>query len=56
MIEEVFLKEGKEKIYLSGKITGIEEKSFDIFQRAEEFYVSKGFNVVNPHKIEGKRS
>ena len=40
------------KIYLSGKITGREKDDYTRqFARAEQFYKSGGFDVVNPVKI-----
>lgn len=39
------------KIYISGKISGIENKAFEIFERAEEKLKLEGFDVVNPMKI-----
>ena len=40
------------RIYLSGKITGLEEKIYkSVFQKAEDFYKACGFEVVNPVTI-----
>lgn len=40
------------RIYLSGKITGREKDDYTRqFARAEQFYKSGGFDVVNPVKI-----
>lgn len=40
------------RIYLSGKITGREKEDYTRqFARAESFYKSGGFDVVNPVKI-----
>jgi len=39
------------KIYLSGKITGIENKAYNLFHKAEEELSSKGYTVVNPMRI-----
>ena len=40
------------KIYLSGKITGRDKADYTRqFARAEQFYKSDGFDVVNPVKI-----
>jgi hypothetical protein len=36
------------KIYISGKITGIEKEAQDIFSKAEKALKEKGFDVVNP--------
>lgn len=42
-----------EKIYISGKITGLEEKeALRIFCEAETELVNKGFIVFNPMTIE----
>lgn len=50
---------GKEKgiemsirVYLSGKITGLEKEVYTkTFARAEQHYLSAGYEVVNPVKI-----
>ncbi len=39
------------KIYLSGKITGIEEEAFAQFEAEELDLISKGMEVVNPFKL-----
>ena len=40
------------RIYLSGKITGREKADYTIqFARAENFFKTSGFDVVNPVKI-----
>ena len=40
------------RIYLSGKITGLEKEVYSRqFARAETFYKTSGFDVVNPVKI-----
>ena len=40
------------RIYLSGKITGRDKADYTSqFARAEQFYKSGGFDVVNPVKI-----
>ena len=40
------------RIYLSGKITGLEKEDYTRqFARAESFYKTGGFDVVNPVKI-----
>lgn len=42
-----------EKIYISGKITGLEEnEAYELFAKAEKELQSKGFEVVNPMTIE----
>lgn len=37
-----------EKIYISGKITGIENEAAELFAKAEKELQEKGFEVVNP--------
>ena len=40
------------RIYLSGKITGLDKEVYSRqFERAETFYKTGGFDVVNPVKI-----
>jgi hypothetical protein len=40
------------KIYISGKITGLEfEKAFYLFYKAEKLLQSQGYSVVNPMKL-----
>ena len=40
------------RIYLSGKITGREKADYTMqFARAEQFYKTSGFEVINPVKI-----
>lgn len=39
------------KIYISGKITGIENEARDRFARAERMLSEMGFDVVNPMTI-----
>ena len=40
------------KIYLSGKITGLDKEVYSRqFERAESFYKTGGFDVINPVKI-----
>lgn len=39
-------------VYLSGKMTGLEKDEYKKkFNRAEEFYISCGFSVINPCRI-----
>lgn len=43
----------KKKVYLSGRMSGLEEEEFKaIFKRAEEELVEKGYDVVNPCEID----
>lgn len=37
-----------EKIYISGKITGIENEAPKLFARAEYLFLSQGYDVINP--------
>lgn len=40
------------RIYLSGKITGLDKEVYSRqFERAENFYKTGGFDVINPVKI-----
>jgi len=40
------------RIYLSGKITGLDKEVYTRqFERAEAFYRTSGFDVINPVKI-----
>ena len=40
------------RIYLSGKITGLDKEVYSRqFARAESFYKTSGFEVINPVKI-----
>jgi nucleoside 2-deoxyribosyltransferase len=41
----------KQKIYISGKISGIEEEAYKLFSKAEELLISQGYEVVNPFKL-----
>jgi hypothetical protein len=38
------------KIYISGKITGIEDEAKVLFENAEIYLKSKGYKVINPIK------
>jgi hypothetical protein len=42
----------KQKIYISGKISGIEAEAEKLFAQAEELLISQGYEVVNPFKLE----
>ena len=42
----------KNRYYISGKISGIEEEAPKHFERAEKFLVARGLFPVNPMKIE----
>lgn len=39
------------KIYISGKITGIEKEAPAIFEKAEKELQAQGFETVNPMKL-----
>lgn len=39
------------KVFISGKITGIEADAEDIFLEVEEYLKNKGCSVVNPMKL-----
>lgn len=39
------------KIYISGKITGIEQEAFEIFEKVELDLFSQGHEVINPMKL-----
>jgi hypothetical protein len=41
----------KRKIYISGKITGIEKYAFEIFESVEKELIKKGYEVTNPMKL-----
>lgn len=41
----------KPKIYISGKITGMEDEAKILFEKAEAELIEKGFEVVNPMKL-----
>lgn len=41
----------KKKIYISGQITGIESSAGAIFESAESFLRAKGYNPINPMKL-----
>ena len=36
------------KIYISGRITGIEEEALELFAKAEKELQAQGFDTVNP--------
>jgi hypothetical protein len=39
------------KVYIAGKVSGIEEKAVELFENAEQLLIKKGFEVVNPMKL-----
>ena len=41
----------KQKVYISGKITGIEKEAPAIFEAAEKILTERGYDVVNPMKL-----
>jgi nucleoside 2-deoxyribosyltransferase len=40
------------KVYISGKITGIETEAIELFSNAEKILENAGFDSVNPMKLE----
>lgn len=46
--EKAVLFENKEKIYISGKISGIENEAPALFEQAENSLKEKGYDTVNP--------
>ncbi|WP_107039941.1 DUF4406 domain-containing protein [Brumimicrobium mesophilum] len=51
-IKELFSQVDKRKsIYIAGKITGMEEKAFELFGMAEKALVEFGHRVINPMKL-----
>lgn len=47
----------KQKIYISGKITGLKESdALELFNKAEEHLKELGYDVVNPMTIEHNHS
>ena len=41
----------KEKVYISGKISGIEKEAFLLFENAENELIKSGFEPINPMKL-----
>ena len=45
--------ESKKKVYISGKMSGLEEEEFKaIFKEAENELIEKGYEVINPCEID----
>ena len=42
----------KPKIYISGKVSGMENEAAELFSKAESDLQAKGFVTVNPMKLE----
>lgn len=42
----------KNKIYISGKITGMETEAFKLFKEAETMLRGAGYNAINPMELE----
>jgi hypothetical protein len=42
------MKKITQRIYISGKISGIEEQAVEIFANAESALINMGYEVVNP--------
>lgn len=40
------------KIYISGRITSIEEQAAVLFQEAKKFLIDQGFEVINPMELD----
>ena len=40
------------KVYISGQITGIENEAPGLFEAGEKEMIERGFEVINPMKIE----
>lgn len=41
----------KKKAYISGKISGIEDRAIELFEQAEKELIDLGFEPVNPMKL-----
>lgn len=41
----------RKKIYISGRISGIEEQAPQLFEEAESYLNNRGYEVVNPMKL-----
>lgn len=41
----------KKKIYVSGKISGIENEAIALFENAEKQLIKQGYKVINPMKL-----
>lgn len=39
------------KVYIIGKITGVEKEAYNLFDEAENKLVQNGFEAVNPMKL-----
>lgn len=51
-VSEHHRKKQKRRIYISGRITGIDYKeAFALFEAAENELIAKGYDVVNPMKV-----
>jgi hypothetical protein len=42
------------KVYIAGKISGMEEQAFELFVEAEVRLIKKGYEVINPMKLPHK--
>jgi hypothetical protein len=40
------------KVYISGPMTGIPEYNYPAFEKAYQYLISKGYDVVSPHHNE----
>jgi hypothetical protein len=43
-------------IYISGKISGMEEEAFILFQQAEKYLIEQGWAVINPMTLPHKHN
>ena len=41
----------KKKVYISGRITGMEERAKELFEQAEAELTNMGYEAVNPMKL-----
>jgi hypothetical protein len=41
----------KKKAYISGKITGMEERAKELFEQAEKEVIALGYEPINPMKL-----
>lgn len=39
------------RVYIAGKISGMEKEAFKLFEEAEQQLIKRGFEVVNPMKL-----
>lgn len=51
--EKIAEKIGRKRVYISGKITGIEEEAKEKFARAEKDMITEGLKPINPMHMAG---